>query len=238
MNHIPEVRLSESTPRTLTHYALARFTQEYWSLAASEREQVQSRWLADLRAAALKLDIYQVFPTEHRADICVWSAIEADDLGAPAAFFEAFTRALTPHRRYIEIVDTLWGLTRPSQYSRAQRSTQEIDPFAEQRLPYLVIYPFVKTSEWYMLPREERQRMMNEHIRIGKQYPEITQLLLYSFGLQDQEFVVVYEMENLQQFSDLVAELRGSEGRIHTVRDTPLHTCIYRPAEETLALFR
>jgi len=238
VNHIPEVRLSESTPRTLTHYALARFTQEYWSRAASEREQIHTRWLADLRAAARKLDIYQVFPTEHRADICVWSAIEADDLGAPAAFFEAFTRALTPHRPYIEIVDTLWGLTRPSQYSRAQRSTQEIDPFAEQRLPYLVIYPFVKTSEWYMLPREERQRMMNEHIRVGKQYPEITQLLLYSFGLQDQEFVVVYEMENLQQFSDLVAELRGSEGRIHTVRDTPLHTCIYRPAEETLALFR
>lgn len=236
--HIQEVELSESTPRTLSHYALARFTQEYWSLSAAERERVQTTWLAALRAATKKLDVYQVFPTEHTTDICVWSAIEINEARDAAAFFEAFARALTPHRRYIELTDTLWGYTRPSQYSRAQRSTQEIDPFAAERMPYLVIYPFVKTTEWYLKPREERQRMMNEHIRVGKQYPEITQLLLYSFGLQDQEFVVVYEMENLQQFSDLVADLRGTEGRLYTVRDTPLHTCIWKPAEETLALFR
>ena len=96
----------------------------------------------------------------------------------------------------------------------------------------------MKTAEWYLLPREERQRMMNEHIRVGKQYPEIRQLLLYSFGVQDQEFVVVYEMDDLRQFSDLVADLRAVEGRIYTERDTPLHTGLWRPPEETLALFR
>ena len=79
--------------------------------------------------------------------------------------------------------------------------------------------------------------MMNEHIRIGKQYPEITQLLLYSFGLQDQEFIVVYEMDDLAQFSDLVYELRDSEARRFTERDTPLYTGIYHSAEETLALW-
>ena len=50
------------------------------------------------------------------------------------------------------------------------------------------------------MSREARQGMMNEHIRIGKQYEDINQLLLYSFGLQDQEFVVVYETENLPLF--------------------------------------
>ena len=69
--------MSESTPRTLTHYALARFTSEYWTLTPAERERIQSRLLRELRAAARKLDIYQVFPTEHRADICIWSAIDA-----------------------------------------------------------------------------------------------------------------------------------------------------------------
>jgi chlorite dismutase len=80
--------------------------------------------------------------------------------------------------------------------------------------------------------------MMNEHIRIGKQYEDITQLLLYSFGVQDQEFIVVYETDDLPHFSDLVNELRGVDGRRYTLRDTPLHTAFYHPAEETLALWR
>jgi chlorite dismutase len=66
--------------------------------------------------------------------------------------------------------------------------------------------------------------MMNEHIRIGKQYREITQLLLYSFGLQDQEFVVVYETDDLSLFSKLVYDLRATEARRYTKADTPLHT--------------
>lgn len=230
--------MSESTPRTLTHYALVAFAPEYWSLDTGARALIQAEWLAALRAAARKLDIYQVFPAEHGSDICVWSAIDASADDAAAVFFRAFARATNPHRRWLRVTETLWGFTRPSQYSKAQRSTQEIDPFAEVRQPYLVIYPFVKSAEWYLLPREERQRLMNEHIRVGKQYPDITQLLLYSFGLQDQEFVVVYELRQLDQFSALVADLRASEARPYTVRDTPLHACVWHPAEETLALFR
>jgi chlorite dismutase len=79
--------------------------------------------------------------------------------------------------------------------------------------------------------------MMNEHIRVGKQYPEITQLLLYSFGLQDQEFVVVYETDDLVQFSDLVNELRSSDARRYTERDTPLYTATYRSPEEAMKLW-
>jgi chlorite dismutase len=133
-------------------------------------------------------------------------------------------------------VQTLWGFTRPSEYTKT-RSNQEIDPFASERKPYLVMYPFVKTTEWYLMSREARQGMMNEHIRIGKQYPVITQLLLYSFGLQDQEFIVVYETDDLTHFSDLVYELRSSEARRYTLRDAPLYTAIYHPAEVTLGLW-
>jgi chlorite dismutase len=73
---------------------------------------------------------------------------------------------------------------------------------------------------------------MNEHIKLGKQYPEIKQLLLYSFGLQDQEFVVAYETEDLAKFSDLVRELRGTEARRHTLLDTPIITGVHRTPEE------
>jgi chlorite dismutase len=173
------------------------------------------------------VDVYQVFPTRADADLVVWSALPADEKEAAAAFFTRFARAVNPQRGFLQPVLTLWGFTRPSVYARGG-SPQEIDPFATERKPYLIIYPFVKTVDWYLMSRDVRQGMMNEHIRIGKQYPEIKQLLLYSFGLQDQEFVVVYEADDLAQFSDLVNELRSSEGRRYTQRDTPVFTAVYQ----------
>jgi chlorite dismutase len=221
--------------RTLNHYALISFKENYWSLSTKEREEFHKKWLSGLCAAAQKVDIFQA--TESGIDLIVWSALPADAKYDAAFFFEKFAVANNPCRHLIEIKDSLWGFTRPSQYSKA-RSKQEIDPFSEERKPYLIIYPFSKTMEWYLMSREARQGMMNEHIRIGKQYDDIRQLLLYSFGLQNQEFVVVYETDELARFSDLVNELRATEARRYTLRDTPLHTAIYRPAEETLALWK
>lgn len=225
----------EVSQRTLNHYALITFKEAYWSLSVGEREGFHKNWLTALRASAQKVDIFQ--GTEYDVDLIIWSALAVNDTRDPAAFFEKFTKAMTPYRHLIEQKDSLWGFTRPSQYSKA-RSKQEIDPFAETRRSYLIIYPFSKTTEWYLMSREARQGMMNEHIRIGKQYEDISQLLLYSFGLQNQEFVVVYETDDLTRFSDLVNELRDTEARRYTLRDTPLHTAIYHLAEETLALWK
>src|SRR5262249_1163033 len=151
------------------------------------------------------------------------SAVRTDEKDATRQFFECFARALNPIRTYLHVTTTLWGYTRSSQYSKAARSSQEIDPFAETRKPYLVMYPFTKTTEWYLLNRDTRQGMMNAHIKLGKQYEDISQLLLYSTGLQDQEYVVVYETDDLARFSELVTELRSTDARAYTLRDTPLH---------------
>jgi chlorite dismutase len=150
--------------------------------------------------------------------------VAVSDDSSPGAYFTARACAANRHRDIIEPAHVLWGMTRPSQYSRA-KSAQEVDPFAdEERGPYIVMYPFTKTADWYLLGPDTRQGMMNEHIRIGKQYAEIKQLLLYSFGLQDQEFVVVYETADLELFSKLVYDLRDTEARRYTKGDTPLHT--------------
>src|SRR5215216_255550 len=220
---------------TLKQSALISFRHSYWSLSTNERPAFHKEWLSGLCAAAQKVDIFQA--TESEIDLIVWSALPADDKLDTAVFFEKFAVANNAYRHLIEIKDSLWGFTRPSQYSKA-RSKQEIDPFSEERKPYLIIYPFSKTTEWYLMSREARQGMMNEHIRIGKQYEDISQLLLYSFGLQNQEFIVVYETDDLAHFSDLVNELRDTEARRFTLRDTPLHTAIYHPAEETLSLWK
>ena len=227
--------MPEQTARTLNHFAMYSFTEAYWSLDSDARSRFHREWLAGLQGTANKVDVYQL--TDTKADVLAWCAATADEPCSASSFFEKLANATAPHRRLIRPVDSLWGFTRPSQYTKT-RSAQEIDPFAATRRQYLVAYPFSKTSEWYLMSRESRQGMMNEHIRIGKQYEEIQQLLLYSFGLQDQEFVVVYETDDLARFSDLVNELRDTEARRYTLRDTPVYTAVYHPAEETLALWR
>jgi chlorite dismutase len=125
------------------------------------------------------------------------------------------------------------GLTRPSQYVR-RPSAQEQSLFDGERSRYLIVYPFVKSIEWYLTPAAERGEVMRGHMRIGHRYPQVRQLLAYSFGLDDQEFIVAYETDDLVAFQDLVRELRESESRRATVRDTPIVTGIHRSLGEIL----
>jgi chlorite dismutase len=136
---------------------------------------------------------------------------------------------------YSQISYQLWGFTRPSNYTkRATTQEQAID--LNDRQTYLVVYPFSKTTEWYLMSRDARQGMMNEHMRIGHDFADIRQVLLYTTGLDDQEFVVAYETEDLPRFSQLVVALRDTEARRYTLRDTPIITGVHRPLAETLEL--
>ena len=99
---------------------------------------------------------------------------------------------------------------------------------------YLFVYPFVKTRSWYALPLEDRKRMMNEHIRVGLTYPSVSLNTTYSFGLDDQEFVVAFETDNISDFLDLVQELRETEASSYTLRDTPMFTCVAQPLPDIL----
>ena len=222
--------MPEQTPRTLNHFSLIRFTSRYWEAAASERREHRAAWLDGVGRAARVTHLYQVNGLEAQNDLLVWSAVDADDPASAARYFAAWAEALAPARPYLEVRETLWGLTLPSQYTKT-RSAQELDPFAGARAPYLIVYPFVKTGDWYLESQETRRTLMAGHIKVGKQYPQITQLLLYSFGLQDQEFVVVYETDDLAPFLSLVHELRATEARRYTVRDWPLHLGLHQTRE-------
>jgi chlorite dismutase len=98
------------------------------------------------------------------------------------------------------------------------------------------VYPFTKTVEWYLLGRATRQGMMNEHIKVGHEYAHIRQILVHSTGLDDQEFMVAYETDNLEEFQSLVIDLRSTDGRAYTLSDTPIYTCVHRPLREALEL--
>jgi chlorite dismutase len=127
------------------------------------------------------------------------------------------------------------GLISASQYVKRPTS-QEQSLFSGERSRYLIVYPFTKSADWYLLELDERQKVMNEHMKVGHRYQQVRQLLAYSFGLDDMDFLVAYETDDLPAFGDLVRELRSTESRRSTVRDTPILTGIHRPIEEITAL--
>lgn len=219
--------MAEETHRTFNHFSLLRFDAPYWRQEPKARRLAVCAALEALRGGVDALHLYQTFGVEAGTDLLVWCAVDDGDPAVPARFFPHLGRALAPIREFATLTTALWGFTQPSQYTKT-RSRQEIDPFTVERSPYLVMYPFTKTSDWYQKSREERRDIMLEHIKLGKQYEDITQLLLYSTGLQDQEFVVVYETADLTRFSNLVTELRSTQGRPFTERDTPLHAAVHQ----------
>jgi len=223
------------TERFLCHFTFFSYTGGYWSSPDDQRKQFHADFIESLHGAAPRFDLYQVFPARGDTDFLLWCSQPVDQPGDSLRFFDCLGKTLNANRRWVQPGLTLWGYTGPSSYARG-KSAQAIDPMAAERKPYLIVYPFTKTAEWYRMGRDTRQGMMNEHIRIGHQYPNITQLLLYSTGLQDQEFVVIYETDDLAQFSDLVMELRSSEARRFTDRDTPVFTGFYHTPAETLGL--
>jgi chlorite dismutase len=222
--------------RLLAHFTYLSFTPAYWQLSKTEKEVWQAAFLAQLEQQLPHAQLYQVFPTEADLDLLLWNNQTISNDSDIKRFFTKFAEFMNRFRTFLQPKLMLWGLTQPSDYARG-KSEQEIDPFSSQRRDYLVIYPFVKTTDWYHLGRDTRQGMMNEHIRIGHQYKEIKQLLLYSSGLQNQEFVVIYEMADLPAFSALVRELRSTEARRFTELDSPLYTALYHAPADTLALF-
>lgn len=229
--------MTDERARSLNHFAGFSINPDFWVREPEDRE-VQLRQLQDdLTDLIGTFYVYQIYPSSVEADLIVWTAVPLEDDGSTRKFMDRYARATNKARAMLAPEFTLWGYTAQSTYSKA-RSTQEIDPFGGNRGTYLAIYPFVKTEEWYMLSRDARQGMMNEHIRLGKQYASIRQLLLYSFGIQDQEFVVVYEMEDLPLFSKLVQELRSTDARVYTRRDTPLYTGVLQPKEDPFGMWR
>jgi chlorite dismutase len=139
--------------------------------------------------------------------------------------------------RYLDVPQSFLAMTKHSQY--VEEHVHEGQEGRRLRIvpgkkPFLFVYPFVKTREWYLLPTQERQRIMNEHIAVGHKYPRVKINTTYSFGLDDQDFVVAFEAESAAEFLDLVQELRETESSRFTVRDIPMYTCRRSTIEEIL----
>ena len=176
---------------------------------------------------------YSTMGTRGDVDMCVWSiCYSVEELNRMRGELMS-----TPLGGYLNIPHNFLSMTKRSQYQidRPDESEGEgrgaIRPGGQK---YIFIYPFWKTRPWYLLSAAERKRLMDEHIRIGLQYPRVKLNTTYSFGIDDQEFVVAFETNFPEDFLDLVQQLRETEISLYTLKDFPIFSCVRMQPPEML----
>ena len=221
----------QTPPGHFILYALFRALPGWLALPKDEKAKAIAEYLArvDDFKGRLTLRTYSTLGLRKDADFLLW--IICRELDTVQSLVEGLRKtAMAP---YLEQSWSFLAVTRESIYTggHAEEARVTVEPGQSK---YLFVYPFVKSREWYLLPMEERRKLMNEHIRVGHQFPGIRINTAYSFGLDDQDFVVSFEGDDPKQFVTLVMRLRETKGSLYTVRDTPIFTCARRPLEEIL----
>ncbi len=223
--------------RLVYKFNVYRVAPQWRALPVAERQESKEELAAVLEEAATHMDIrpFSLVGMRADADLLLWNV--ARSLESHQQF-----DALLNHTRlapYLERPYSYLSMTRRSPYT--DDTPHVADPETGSRFtvkpgqaPYLIVYPFVKTRAWYALPQEERQGIMNVHFEVGHKYPSVRINTSYSFGLDDQEFVVAFETDDPSAFLDLVMELRETKSSAYTLRDTPVFTGIARPLKECL----
>lgn len=217
--------------RQVVKFSFYKVDPAWLALAEHQREGAKDELCRTVEAfsGTLRTRAYSVVGMRGDVDFLLWQiADRLDDVQELAGAISG--TSLGP---YLSIPYSYLAMTRPSVYvSKGEAEQRTTLHPTDSR--YFFVYPFVKTREWYQLSLEDRQTMMNEHIGVGRKYPSVKLNTTYSFGLDDQEFVVAFETDEPSDFLDLVMELREAKTSLYTLRDTPIFTCISMGLRETL----
>lgn len=226
---------AQATQRQFVKFTFYKVDQAWRQLTPEERAEAR-RQLCDAVDAfgdRMLIRSYSLVGLRGDADFLLWLVSDRlEDFQELAT--QLFSTAMGPH---LSVPYSYLSMTRRSIY-KTPRDSKEIDGRLRVQpggAKYLFVYPFVKTRPWYELPKDVRQQMMDEHIAIGRRYPSVKLNTTYSYGLDDQEFVVSFETDSPADFLDLVMELRETKASTYTLRDTPTFTCVAMPLPEVLA---
>ena len=211
-------------------YSFFRVDPRWRRLPVEERAAGKDAFAEVVEDWAGRLDAlraYTVTGVRPDADFFLWKITERyEDLRGLGAALNG-----TPLAGWLETPYAYLATTKASQYTQARKARKIIPKGA----PYLVVYPFVKVRTWYALPEADRQRAMEEHMRIGREeFPTIHNHTTYSFGIDDQEFMTAFECDEPADFMHLMLRLRDSEASRYTERDTPIFVGRYVSIREAL----
>lgn len=221
-------------PRQLVRFTFYKLDAQWQLLPAELRQQGKQELLSifeEYEQGPL-MRSYGLYGVRSDCDFMLWqAAYEIEDLQGVSSKIRR--SVMGP---YLRETHAFLSMTKRSIYV-GKNARGAHDPrlvITPEDKKYLFVYPFVKTRAWYALPVEDRKRMMNEHIRLGLTFPSVSLNTTYSYGLDDQEFVVAFETDVISDFLDLVQQLRETEASMYTLRDTPMFTCVAQPLHEIL----
>jgi len=200
------------------------------------------RWMADLakeesakevenviRNSGVKFRSYSTLGLRSDADFLFWFAAKTIE-EIQSVISKIY---LTVFGKYIITSQTYVSCTRPSVYARKGRIISFVA--GNESKKFVVVYPFTKTREWYLLSQEERQKMMDEHIDVSQKYPDVVLNTTYSFGLDDQDFMLAFETDDLRDFQNLIMDLRETRVSAYVKVDTPMIICVKKDIRSLIA---
>ena len=227
----------ENRGRLLVQYSAYKFDAAWRRQSDEQRAADKEAFAAAVEQAADEMTVrsYSLIGVRGDVDLLLWTTTNEIDL-------------LQKHTSNILNAGVGKWATQPYNFFSMTKKSQYVDP-TEQDAPegrrlvikptgrkFLFVYPFVKTRQWYLKSLEERQQLMSSHITVGHKFPTVKLNTAYSFGIDDQEFVVAFETDIPADFLDLVQALRETESSLFTLRDTPILTCVQMSIREALDL--
>ncbi len=151
------------------------------------------------------------------ADVMIWWHAETSD-----ELQEAYSRfRRTRLGGYLEPVWSNMALHRPAEFNKSHVPAFLAD---EEPGPYVCVYPFVRSYEWYLLPDDERRALLAEHGQMARDYKDVRANTVSSFALGDYEWILAFEAQELHRIVDLMRHLRASGARRHVREEVPFYT--------------
>jgi chlorite dismutase len=194
------------------------------------KDESSTEFLELLKTANTKMKVktYSTIGLRHDSEFMIWT------ISSSLENIQVFSSKIysTILGKYVEPTCTFLSLTRKSIYSNQVKPGFEREN--ETPLKYLVVYPFIKSREWYLLPLDKRKQMMDEHIKVGRKYPQIRRNTTYSFGIGDQDFMLAFENDDLLMFQNLIMDLRETQLSKYILKDLPMIPCVLKNMDEII----
>ena len=221
-------------PRQFVNFTFYRARPEWRLLPDEAKRDCRDAFIAsvDTFRSVLLIHSYSTVGLRTNADLMIWRiGTDLDPMQEMSARLNQ-----TQMAKYLEPTHSLLSMTKRSMYIESDGSDQVEDRthIVPGQTDYLFVCPLQRTREWYSRPQDQRHEMMEENLRIGSKYRSVKLHTTYSFGLDDQEFVVAFETDKPADFLDLFQELRETKASCFTLRDTPMFTCRKRSLAECL----
>ena len=214
------MNMSEENKRYYFNFSFFKIDPKWRWMADLAKEESAKELDNILENAPVKTRTYSTLGLRDDADFLIWFMSESiEDIQ------ETISKIyLTVVGKYIIPSIAYFSSTRPSIYAQTDRIHSFVGGLEAKK--YTVVYPFTKTREWYLLPKEKRQEIMDEHITVSKKYPQIILNTTYSFGIHDEDFMLAFEVDDIRDFQDLIMDLRETQVSTYVKNDIPMIVCV------------